>query len=375
MTRSYERGFLPNDDQELLLDAALAEGEAGLAAWSQWKARTPFHEEYLDLASFRLLPLVYRNLAARHSEDEYLTTLKGVYLQAWTKNQLLFRQLETVLPAFSKAGIPTLLLKGAALAETHYRDRGARPMADLDVAVPLDQARRAVTLLIDSGWRVGTTSSLEFDLRFRHGCPFKNGAAEIDLHWHVLTETCRGDFDAALWAEARPTRVGGSTTAVLSPTDTLFHVVVHGTRWNPVPPLRWVADGITVLRSSAGEIDWVRLVELAAEARLAARVELALRYLGERFAAPIPPDALNRLRDTRKGAVERIELRHAAAAGSWSGVNASALVMALAHCSRATQGAPPARRAAYLSSYMRHRLRGKRVASRLLRRALAMSDD
>lgn len=371
-----DAGFMPNAEQEILLAAALMSGERAAEAWREWKARVPVRDVYLDAASFRLLPLVFKNVAP-HVDDDYLTVLKAAYRQAWIRNQILLRRVESVLAGLAAAGIPTLLLKGAALTEQYYRDRGVRPMGDLDVAVQPERAREAIDWLRGAGWQIGKSSSLEFDLRFRHGCPFRDEGAqvEVDLHWHILTECCRRDFGDALWAAARPLRIGVAPTSALSPTDALLHVVVHGTRWNPLPPLRWIADGVVVLRLAGADIDWPRLVALAVTTRLTLRVHRALRYLRERFDAPIPAETLAALGAAPVGAIERVESRHLGGAGSWSGVNASSLVMALAHCARATQGDPLPRRLAYLSSYMRQRMRGKRVAARLAKRALALPDE
>lgn len=371
-----DAGFMPNAEQEILLTAALMSGERAADAWREWKARVPVRDVYVDAASFRLLPLVFKNLT-QHVDDEYLTLMKASYRQAWTRNQILLHRLDTVLAGLSAAGIPTLVLKGAALTEQHYRDRGVRPMGDLDVAVQPQRAREAIDWLRNAGWQIGATSSLEFDLRFRHGCPFRDerARAEIDLHWHILTECCRQSVDEMLWAEAVPLRFGTASTTALSPADALLHVVVHGTRWNPLPPLRWIADGLTILRASGCDIDWQRLTAFAAASRLSLRVHWGLRYLRERFDAPIPDQALVALGAAPVGAIERLESRHLGGVGSWSGVNASSLVMAVAHCARATQDDPLPRRLAYLSSYMRERMRGKRVASRIARRALALPDD
>jgi hypothetical protein len=77
-------------------------------------------------------------------------------------------------------------------------------------------------------------------------------------------------------------------------TDLLFHVCAHGLQWSWTPQIRWIPDALTVLRSSA-EIDWERLLNLAALAEMNVRLHHALGYLRERFEAPVPVTVLGRL--------------------------------------------------------------------------------
>jgi hypothetical protein len=123
-------GFRPTARQELLLRAALLPTAEAGAAWSEWAAGPAM--DNLDEGSYRLLPLVYRNLKAQRIQHRLMGTLKGLYRRAWCENQLLFHRTVGVLESLRKAGIPTLLLKGAALALEYYKDLGARPMSDLD---------------------------------------------------------------------------------------------------------------------------------------------------------------------------------------------------------------------------------------------------
>src|SRR4051794_33088149 len=58
---------IPSPRQTLLLRAALMCGERSVQAWHGWREGGELDD--LDPASFRLLPLVYRNLLAAGLED------------------------------------------------------------------------------------------------------------------------------------------------------------------------------------------------------------------------------------------------------------------------------------------------------------------
>src|SRR5689334_20225737 len=92
---SHAPVWFPSADGELLLRAALLDGDAAIRAWGEWRAA--HIDEQFDLASFRLLPLVYKNLAAAECDDAYMGRLKGVYRRSWFLTQsLLTRSAEAV---------------------------------------------------------------------------------------------------------------------------------------------------------------------------------------------------------------------------------------------------------------------------------------
>ena len=132
-----------------------------------------------------------------------------------------------------------------------------------------------------------------------------SGTRRLDLHWHLLPDSCWSYVDDGLWDRAAVDRVGEFAVRVLDPTDQLLHICAHGPRWEPVPPIRWIADAEAVLARSDGGIDWDRLVEEAAAHRVTLPVLDALSYLRETFGLPIPAQTLEQLRQVPVRASER----------------------------------------------------------------------
>src|SRR5262249_9547590 len=178
--------FIPNDQQTLLLRAALWKEEAALSAWREWKENNVL--ESIDRGSLRLLPLLYRNLESLGVSDPFMEQLKEVYHHTRDKNNMLFHACADVLRSFQKAGIPTVLLKGPAMVLRYYADPGVRPMADFDVLIPEDSAAAAINHLEKLAWRLSCqkAQSIPDLISVRSGFSFTDPSGlNLDLHWRA----------------------------------------------------------------------------------------------------------------------------------------------------------------------------------------------
>ncbi len=291
----------PTFRQEALIRAAVLEGDAARSAWKQWLALGG-NVDRIDGASYGLLPQVYRNLEAIAPEEPLLAKLKGVYRYHWYRNQVLLHGAADAVRALEAAGVPTLVLKGAALAILHYGDAGARPMEDVDVLVPRERVHEAMEVVRQAGF-ASVPATPATSVGVGHARTFLSGADHsLDLHWWALAQAARDDD---FWRGAVPLALAGVRTRALAPAHQLLHVCVHGLRIHETPPLRWVPDSLLVLRSPGGEVDWEALVAGARARALTVHVGAALTYLRERFAAPVPPQVLDRLRTSPSSLLER----------------------------------------------------------------------
>lgn len=333
----------PSESQELLLRAALLEGEQAIDAWRRWKEMDAVGTT--DQDSGRLFPLVCRSLLAVGVEDPDTPTLKGAYRHQWLANTYRLERAAHALTALSGAGIVTMVLKGAALVERHYRDVGARLMYDVDVLVRPDMAHAAAAELERSGWEQDPAVDLDDLMPVVQGTRFVDaGGVAIDLHWHAMWSPAPEDD---FWDAAEPASVGGVPTLRLCPADQFLHVCVHGV-WSEGERVRWVADALTVLRTTPG-MDWERVVRGARARALTLPLLDALDYLREVFDAPIPPDVFHSLREPRPSVTERAG--HLAWRIRPFKLRVAALT--LEHYRRQRLLAPAATRRASLASYLR----------------------
>jgi len=301
-----ESGLWPSADQLHLLRAALLDGEKAIDAWKQWRASINVDDDF-DYGSFRLLPLLYHNMHRLGVEDELMPRLKGVFRMAWYENHRLFHDMKPALEAMTDDGLELFFLKGLPMVHLYYDHHALRPMADIDVLVPVRQVRGAMGFFDRDGWRRNALAS-DNDLKYRHSMQFtRDPKLELDLHWYVMVECCSDYYNSLFWSRAVDVEVDGLQAKILDPTDFFFHTVVHGIRWNAEPPIRWIPDAMMILRKEHNAIDWDRLVGEALAHGFSHRLGLGIAYLKKHFDADIPDNVLSRLQAQEVSLTEKIE--------------------------------------------------------------------
>lgn len=296
-------GPWPTPAQILLLQAALGEPDAALAAWREWRRQGGVIDD-LDEGCQRILPQVYRNLAAGDWVDPDRERLKGVYRRVWCENQLLFHGARPALGGLVEAGIETMVIKGAALAGLYPGGLGTRPMRDIDVLVPADTVDAALSVLACHGVVAADGRQLAGRRSTQHSAALHGPhGIQIDLHWEALAKV--GD-DTALWAAAGQGEVAGIPVLVPSPADQLLHACVHGTGCGPAP-MRWMTDAMLVLRASGDVLEWDHLVDTAVDHHATRNLARALRRLVCDLAANVPEAVLRRLGAAPASVIERAE--------------------------------------------------------------------
>ena len=302
---------MPKPHQELLLRAALHHGNEALGAWKAWRAANSLDAS--DRPSRRLMPAAYKNLRDAGLSDVELAPLAQAYEKTRTGNQQKLDAARPVFEALAAAGIELLVLKGAALTRFYAGDLGLRPMGDIDVLVPPDQTERATAALANLGYEpvgIGASCLVRYAYRQSPSWPFvAQNAPDVDLHWHVLHESCQPEADGDFWEAAIPLDFQGVKLKALNATDQLLHVCIHALQREPQENLRWIVDAMAILRREAEPIDWRRLLAQVARRRLVLQARHCFKYLTAAYAAPIPPHVLEQLRHTPVSWLERVEFR------------------------------------------------------------------
>jgi hypothetical protein len=310
----------PTPAQADLLRATLLGDERALSAWM--RIRPMLDIAAMDYATQAVLPALRSNLLALGSDDELLELFKGVHRFVWARNQILLAQVMPIVGALEDAGLPTMLLKGAALVADQRQNAGMRQMSDIDVLVPTADAGAAIEVIVEHGLRpleeLPVWYVVEYLPLFREAINFSDSAeGQLDLHWHMTRWSGHATADEDFWAASAPVALRGVSTRALCPADELLHVIVHGLWWGRGPTYRWVLDAAMIAHGLCGPVDYERLVTQARRHRVAPAVRAGLLYLRQVAEIDVPPDALRSLRVAAP--FQRLELRAGATRPSHRG--------------------------------------------------------
>lgn len=295
-------------EHHLLRAALLSDRTAVRASFDEWKLCVDLND--VEYGSLRLLPLLYRNLQRLGIGDDAMPRLKGIYRNAWVRNQLVLEQGLRALRTLRDERIATLVLKGAALiADGSYAELALRPMEDFDLLVAPEDFARAIDVLRANGWNFHPADvDPEWYLPYRHAVALKNDAhGELDLHWASIRD--RFDGDEAFWSGSVEGKLQNVEVRVLQPADQLLQLCGHASARNvDVAPIRWVADAWLLLTKHGPELDWERVVTIARDRKLSFVVLRCLEYLHVALGIDIPLSILLEL-ERDSGIASRVSLK------------------------------------------------------------------
>ncbi len=204
------------------------------------------------------------------ARDEYLSTL------GWNLGR--FARLDAALAAAREAGLRVVVLKGGLLARTHYRDPGARPMVDLDLACDPHDTERLVALWCGLGMQRWLHPQFRIAGAATHDVKLVEGPLVIELHFRMWHELRLGDDLRGLLARAVEVPFGGATAWAPALADHLFlvlvHAATHGFAGNPL----WLTDAALLAAEATGDT-WAEVERLAAQAGASLPLAAALDHL------------------------------------------------------------------------------------------------
>ena len=218
---------------------------------------------------------------------------------------LLDHLLGELSSAMAEAGVPTIVLKGPAVASTFYPDRAWRSYGDLDLLVGVADWRGACEALVRRGFRrIIPEPRPGFDERFGKGASFEDARKlQVDLHRTLAMGPFGLWIDpGALLASTTDFPMRGGPLRRLDDPSTLIHACIHaalGRQHARLVPLR---DVLQVAWSD--RIDWEVFVDRMAAWRLTAPVAHAMRTASATLRVSLPEEVATILR-TPVGAIER----------------------------------------------------------------------
>jgi hypothetical protein len=210
-----------------------------------------------------------------------------------------------VLDTLNESGVKALLLKGAALAYTHYPQPWLRPRLDIDLLVAPDDRTRAVTTLQGLGYHpathfAGELVTYQSQLRRvdRHGL-----IDRLDLHWRTANPQVFAHtfaFDE-LKREAVPVPQLGTNAWTLCPVHSLLLACIHRVAHHANSDrLVWLYD-IRLIVDAMSHTALERAADEAASKKVHAVVAAGVRRTLEMVGSGVHNSAVERALETRRG--------------------------------------------------------------------------
>ena len=288
---------LPTAEQTWLLRACLQSGQAGAEAWKAWLEHIGGPDRILGPATRGvrwLFPLL--STALRHNKvsikHRVFAGLRAAYLAEEIRNKTYWSVFRDVLSRLAQHNLPTIVLRGAALAQTVYPDPAMRHCHDVDLLLRPQDLSQAQNLLLSAGFVKSRGDPLHGHqhLVFRH-----RSHLPLELHSRPFLLPHYSIGTSEVWERVREQNIAGASTLILCPTDQLLHIAVHAFCCQSRSSLRWVCDAWFLLQGRP-HFDWTEVLDRACSHSVALPVLTMLDYLAQEIGAPIPDPFLNQLR-------------------------------------------------------------------------------
>jgi hypothetical protein len=266
-----------------------------------------------------LAPLLYDAFRRNGLETVSSTvenTLRQAYYDTASLNLLAMNDLAIAVRALAAFGVPTIVLKGAALVQVLYENLALRPMVDVDLLVPFDSLPPALEALAALGYIV----QQPFPFKDESGWCWNEimllkpgtGGTVLELHWHLLDNPYYAQkipTGAYLFPRSLPLNIESETAQMLAPEDQLLHLCIHNLFHHLGQLYRTGADIAFLLTKFGDQIDWDHLLNLAIDSQMILALESTLSQAANQWYAPVPKNVLAELSTLQPRVRERFFLR------------------------------------------------------------------
>lgn len=239
------------------------------------------------------------------------------YLNA-ARNILIFEELEEVLNAFKESGPPVIVLKGAALASTVYKNLALRPMTDVDLLVKKENLLLADERLKALGYRPSDRSAddMNFSSSYLTSLDYHNSSrnsSSFHVHWHFVNSTVPNESYIHyvkmenIWRDAGKADIAGVETLVMAPHHLIIHLSEHALRVShSASKFSYFCDINEAVDFFGSSLDWNELVAESRRFHLDRMVYLSLFFSFRLLGTDVPDIVFKALKPKRSSFGENV---------------------------------------------------------------------
>ena len=264
-------------------------------------------------AQLSLAPYLYSRLKTQGVLEvvpqKFRDSWRGGFLWLQAENMKRFVHVQRVLTTFDDEHIPTIVLKGAALASLVYPSLGCRAMADVDLLLLKQDLLRGEQILETLGFQADEKSLAKRSKQWWRDChhhiiPYmsQDGSVLIELHHHIIevdNPVCLPI--EGLWDRSMLAQINAVPCRVLAPDDMLLHLCCHLSASDYfLGRLRGLCDIAQIIAKYKEELDWERLFENAKAFGIQKHLYYSLWLARECVGAEIPSEIFQKLEGLKK---------------------------------------------------------------------------
>ena len=259
---------------------------------ADWDALVP------ELRAHQLTPFVYARLRASPGWRSVPLPVQRVLAEDFqahsVRTYLMQTELAAIAAALDEAGVPVLLLKGAALGRLVYVSPAERPIGDFDLLIPANRLEAARQALEQRQYRAqGLFWMARWQQRYRAELPLVCRAPDrqnllVELHWSLVELPYYIDRIpmAEIWRDSVP--AGDLPGARLpDPATALLHSCAHwALHHSQEQRLLWLLDVDRLTRWD--RLDWDLVLDRATRWGLQLALHTIVLQAEEKLGSSVP---------------------------------------------------------------------------------------
>jgi len=250
-------------------------------------------DRFLELANvYQVSPLAYRSLQGFGGIPERV----NARLREWTAEIFAYnvRNLDaagSLSDLFRKERVDVIFTKGVSYLMDVYGDIGLREMADIDLLVRPEDARKVHGILKAQGFTPSDGKGDPDDYRAQKLYVRDDGIC-LDVHRSFIGRMLHNrilnmDVNGIL-ERARVLSAGGVRLRTLDIVHTLLYQCLHVSMQHSFSGVRWYVDINEFIRKHEGEISWEEVTGAAGKYRIRKPLYYALLFTKNMFGTPVP---------------------------------------------------------------------------------------
>lgn len=202
----------------------------------------------------------------------------------------LFGELTQFVTVLNSHNIQVVVLKGPAIAASHYPEVSLRTYGDIDILIHERDLEQVSSLLVERGYRDKNEADDPHRLHQCHGIFQRifrqpETGKVIEVHCDHLQIGLEPVSMTTIWGSAAERRFGRASARVLEDHDLFVQLCVHLNR-HGFERLAWFKDIDLMVRR--GNLDWEMVLAKAKEQGCLDSVSYTLRLLKSVLSCPLP---------------------------------------------------------------------------------------